>query len=37
MIPDVNRLAARLCAETPQRVQPIIERWLGNAAQYGEV
>jgi len=37
MIPLVNRVAAGMFSATPQRVQPLIERWLGGAAQYGEV
>jgi len=37
MIPVVNRLAGRLFEKTPQRVKPIVERWLGTSAQYGEV
>jgi ATP-dependent DNA helicase RecG len=37
MIPVVNRLAAHLFVSAPHRVKPIIERWLGRAASYGEV
>jgi len=37
LIPAVNRVATRLFAEAPQRVKPVVERWLGCSAQYGEV
>ncbi len=37
MLPDVNRTARLLMQRYPQRVAPIIRRWLGDAARYGEV
>jgi len=37
MIPEVNRIAALLMQQYPQRVLPIIRRWLGDAARYGDV
>ena len=37
MIPEVNRTARLLMQQYPQRVAPIIRRWLGDAARYGDV
>ena len=37
LIPVVNRVAAQLFATAPQRVRPIIDRWLGSAVSYGDV
>jgi len=37
MIPEVNRTATLLMQQYPQRVTPIIRRWLGDATRYGDV
>ncbi len=37
MVPEVNRTAALLVHQHPQRVTAIIRRWLGEAARYGDV
>lgn len=37
MIPEVNRAAALLMQDYPAQVAPIIRRWLGDAARYGDV
>jgi len=37
LIPVAGRIAARLFNTAPQRIRPIIDRWLGSATQYGDV
>lgn len=36
-LPAVERAAARLLREAPERVVPLVQRWVGDAARYGEV
>ena len=37
LLDDAKRLADWLRRRHPERTEPLIQRWLGNAAQYGEV
>ncbi|MBI5451104.1 MAG: ATP-dependent DNA helicase RecG [Gammaproteobacteria bacterium] len=37
LIPEAARLAERLLHEYPERVTPVIRRWLGEASRYAEV
>ena len=37
LLDDAKRLADWLRRRYPERTEPLIQRWLGNAAQYGEV
>ena len=37
LLPRVARLADRLLADYPDHVQPLIDRWIGEATRYGEV
>ncbi|RMF95236.1 MAG: ATP-dependent DNA helicase RecG [Gammaproteobacteria bacterium] len=34
---QVQTLAARLLAEQPQRAEPLMQRWIGGAARFGQV
>ncbi len=37
LLPRVSGLADRLLADYPDHVQPLIDRWIGEATRYGEV
>ncbi|MEM7254090.1 MAG: ATP-dependent DNA helicase RecG [Pseudomonadota bacterium] len=37
LLPEANQVAETLIREHPQRVQPLLDRWLGRAVQYAEV
>ncbi|MGI9303999.1 MAG: ATP-dependent DNA helicase RecG, partial [Gammaproteobacteria bacterium] len=37
LLPDVQQAARRLWRDHPERVQPLMQRWLGDAVQFGQV
>ncbi len=37
LLPRVANLADRLLADYPDHVQPLIDRWIGEATRYGDV
>ncbi len=37
LLPMVSQLADRLLSDWPQQVKPLVQRWLGDAQQYGDV
>jgi len=37
LLPEVARLADRLLADYPDHVQPLIDRWIGEATRYADV
>jgi len=37
LIPVASSVAKKLCRVSPQRIKPIVERWLGKASAYAEV
>jgi len=37
LLPDVEKAATLLLSEYPERIYPLIRRWLGESVQYGEV
>jgi ATP-dependent DNA helicase RecG len=37
LIPDVQKAAKRLLTEHPENVEPLIQRWVGDSIQYGQV
>jgi ATP-dependent DNA helicase RecG len=37
LLPEVNRVAGELLRRHPERVQPLIRRWLGDRDRYGQV
>jgi ATP-dependent DNA helicase RecG len=37
LIPHVQKAAKGIIAEYPQIVEPLIQRWVGDSVQYGQV
>jgi ATP-dependent DNA helicase RecG len=37
LLPEVSRMADRLLQTYPERVKPLVKRWIGSATRYGNV
>jgi len=37
LLPDVEQAATLLLKNYPDRIYPLVRRWLGESVQYGEV